>query len=165
MNPTKNKIAGLSVLLVALSLFAVGCGTTKPGRAVAWNVSITKTTPASIEVDLIGVTENEKQFYAGLAMEDYWKSGGQVRKDADKLTKILQKDQAWIVDRTDPKWDEWLKRRGKTELLIIANLPVKSGLWKLALPLDKKSWLAKNTLEIEVLDTRIVVVTPQKPRK
>jgi hypothetical protein len=115
------------------------------------------------------VTEDEKRFYEGLAMDDYWKSGGQVRRDADKVSQILQKDQPWVLTSTDAKWRQWMNR-GVKDLLVIANLPVKNGLWKVALPLDEGSWDPKNedvkkkTLRIDVLETRMVVQTPQKAR-
>jgi hypothetical protein len=168
MNPSARTIASGLALLSTLALLAVGCGT--PARKpAAWNLSLTKKTPASIEVDVVGVTEDEKRFYEGLAMDDYWKSGSQVRRDADKLSQILQKDQPWVVANTDAKWRQWMNR-GVKDLVVIANLPVKNGLWKITLPLDEKSWdsksedVKKDTLKIDVLETRIVIQTPQKAR-
>jgi hypothetical protein len=161
MNLSTKQIIGISTLVLSLVFVSTGCKSTPKPKPVAWNLSITKKTPASIEVDLIGVTENEKQFYQGLTMENYWPNSA-VRRDADKLTQILRTNEPWLVGRIDPIWAEW-KKRGVTTLIVVANLPVPNGLWKVALPLDKKMWDAKNyTLEIEIQNTLIRVETPEK---
>jgi hypothetical protein len=165
MNPITARIISLPALLVALALVAVGCGTSKP-KPVAWQISITKRTAASIRVDLVGVKPgDEKRYYEGLTKAQYWGTDGQetqARKDTDKISHDLEKDQPWIVNRDDSQWTKWINR-GVTELLVMADLPGNSGLWRVALPLDKKVWDAKDkTLEIEVQDTRVSVLTPQK---
>jgi hypothetical protein len=162
MSMITKQIIGISALVLSLAFVSTGCKSTPKPKPVAWNLSITKKTPASIEVDLIGVTENEKQFYQSLTMENYWPNSA-VRRDADKLTQILTND-PWVVSRNDPIWAEW-KKRGVTTLFVVANLPVPNGLWKVALPLDKKMWDAKNyTLDIEIQNTLIRVQTPEKSR-
>jgi len=152
---------GLCALVLSLALATTGCKSTP--KPVPWRISITKTTPASIEVDLIGVTEKEKSFYEGLSMDNYWPNSP-VRRDADKESQILKTKETWIIKRDDPHWAEW-KKRGVTTLVVVANLPVPNGLWKVALPLDKKSWDASNhTLEIEIQNTLIRVNTPENAR-
>jgi hypothetical protein len=152
------------VLCVAVVGSLAGCASSPNGRPVAWNISITKKTTASIEVDLVGVAnKNEESFLNGLSSEDYWKPDSQIRKDAEKLgnklTKFLQVDQPWIVPRTDPQWHAWLNR-GVFELFIIARLPEASGDWKVVLPVGKKAWDAKHhTLEIVVVDSGVSVQT------
>jgi hypothetical protein len=155
------------VLCVAVVASMAGCASSPGGRPVAWNISITKKTTASIEVDLVGVAnKNEENFLNGLSSEDYWKPDSQIRKDAEKLgnklTKFLQVDQPWIVQRTDPQWQAWLNR-GVFELYIIARLPEASGDWKVVLPVGKKAWDAKHhTLEIVVVDSGVSVQTKAK---
>ncbi|HEX4263451.1 MAG TPA: hypothetical protein VH597_03855 [Verrucomicrobiae bacterium] len=154
---------GLCALVLAVALATGGCKSAP--KPVPWNVSITKTTPASIEVDLVGVTESEKHFIDGLSMDSYWPNSP-VRRDAEKnmMTKILKTNEPWLITRDDPHWEKWTKR-GVTTLYVVANLPVPNGLWKVALPLDKKSWDAKNhTLEIEIQNTLIRVNTPENAR-
>jgi hypothetical protein len=62
-------------------------------------------------------------------------------------------------------------QRGATELLLIANLPghFNSGPAdprRVFIPLDKNAWKAdRGTLQIEVQDDLIRVMTPQRPRK
>lgn len=162
MNLFKKRNVLLLSVAVASGLLTGGCRSTPKIKPARWNVSITKTTPASIEADLIGVTQNEKRFYEGLAMKDYWKPNSQVRRDADKLSQILQMGQPWVISRDDPKWNAWLNR-GVTELLLVANLPEPNGLWRIPLCLDKDCWKAKDkTLNIEVQDSRIAVLTVEK---
>jgi len=163
------KSRGRLALFLATMLAAGGCAGSK-GPPVAWKVSITKATPASIEVDLIGVTEADKPFWAGYDLDKYWTPGDLRRRQADKLSKTLPLNQPWSVERNDPKWNDWLNR-GATDLLIIANLPGRfdpgpADPRRIFVPLDKKSWEAKDqALEIQVQDTLIRVLTRQKLRK
>lgn len=158
---------GLLVLCAATVLPMAGCSSTPKGKPTAWNISITKKTTASIEVDLIGVaSQNEETFLNGLSREQYWTPDSQIRKDADKLgnklTKFLQEDKPWVISRDDPQWSKWLDR-GVYELFVVARLPEASGDWKVPLPLDKKAWVAKDkTLEIVVVDSGISVQTKSR---
>jgi hypothetical protein len=160
----KNNIC-LLALCASVAIAAVGCKSSPTGKPVAWNVSITKKTTASIEVDLIGVaTKDEESFLSGLSREDYWKPDSQIRKDTDKLgnklTKFLQEGQPWIIDRKDPQWKAWLNR-GVFELFVVARLPEATGDWRIRLPLGKKIWGAK-IIEIVVVDSGISVRTKTK---
>jgi len=156
----------IAVVLVLAALFLVGCGTTQP---TPWNVSITKTTPASIEVDLIGVTESEKPYWEGYNIDKYWTDGDLRRKNAKPLSQDFQSGKRWVVSVDDTKWQEWINR-GATSLLVIANLPGHFDAGpadprRIFLPLEKAAWKAKNlTLEIEIQDTMILVLTAQKPK-
>jgi hypothetical protein len=168
MMQTFCKINRLSVLLVTAVLVCVGCGTPKP-KNQPWSLNLTKVTPASIEVDLIGVSQLEKAAWEGYPLDNYWAPGDLRRRNADKLTSNFQSGNTWSVPQTDPKWKGWLGR-GASELLIIANLPgsFPSGPAdprRIFLPLDKKAWEAKGqTLEIQIQDTLINVMTPPKVR-
>ena len=169
MNPTQRKwTSELSVLLIALAAVSSGCGTPKP-KPVAWNLSITKTTYSTIEVDLIGVPKGGKPLWEGYDMDQYWKPGDQRRQDAKKLSMDLVYKEPWIVARTNLQWHEWLDRQKVTDLLIIANLPgtnFPSGAAdprRRFVPLDKRAWEAKKrTLEFEVQDTLINPLTKQR---
>ena len=159
----KNRNAGVVLVLGVLGLLCAlspGCRSTPRVKPVAWNLIITNTTAASVEVDVVGVTENEKGFYEGLSMEDYWKPGGGLRRDADKLSNLLERD-SWTISRKNPKWREWLDR-GVKQVLVVADLPEKNALWKVPLSLDKNAWDARHrTLEIEIQNT-LVRITPMR---
>lgn len=159
----KRNIISLLILCIAI-VFAAGCGSTRPR---AWNVSITKKTTASIQVDLIGVaSQNEENFLAGVSADDYWKPDSRIRKDQTQLGNLVSKslllNQPWVVDRDDPQWQKWLDR-GVTKLYVVARLPEAVGDWKVPLPLAKAAWSAKNhTLEIVVVDSGISIQTKSK---
>lgn len=154
------RLAGWLPLLVVVVL-AAGCSSTPR----AWTVKIKK--PVTIEVDLVGVKDREKPQLESYAIDKYWSPDDPVRKDADKLASDVTTNEVWTVTRKDPKWDLWLNR-GVTGLFIIANLP---GSFEGSpdprreyLPLAKKHWDAKKrTLEIEVQNSRILILTPEKP--
>jgi hypothetical protein len=165
MSTTKfGRVSGLIAGVLAAVLLA-GCASTSPKP---WNLSINKTTSASIQVDLIGIAKADEPYWQGYNLDKYWSDGDLRRKNAQPLTQILKMGQPWVIPMTDPKWNEWFAH-GATELLIIGNLPGHFDAGpadprRRFLPLDKKSWDAKNnTLEIEVQDTQILVNTPQKP--
>ena len=170
MNRIKGKtIANSAILLVALSLVTAGCGAAKP-KPIAWNVSVTKATPASIEADVVGVSPSDKPYWMNsVKPDDYWKANNSVRKGAKKTSKILETGTPWVLDRTDPIWQEWFSY-GATELMIMANLPGGGDnspfdRRRVFVTLDKNAWVAKDqTLQIEVQDQFIRVLTPQKPR-
>lgn len=168
MNYTKKTARFALVVSLLAAVFAVGCASTHL-HPKAWNISINKTTYASIQVDLIGVTEAEKPYWEGYNIDKYWSDGDLRRKNAQPLTQVLKMGQPWVVSMNNPKWQEWLNR-GATELLVIANLPGHFDAGpadprRIFLPLDKHAWNAKNnTLEIEIQDTMILVLTPPKPK-
>ena len=154
----------LALLVGLVGLLTAGCASKKPQP---WNVSLTKTTPATIQVDLIGVRMGDKAEWAGRSINEYWSPGSKVREEADKLTYSLKMGEPVVVKSTDTKWKEWFAH-GANELLIIANLPGEfppggEDPRRKFLPLRSKDWSPekKNTIEIEVKQTGIRVLTPQ----
>jgi hypothetical protein len=151
-------------LLLGL-VFIAGCSS----GPMPWNVSITKTTPASIQVDLVGISAGEKNKWEGYSMDQYWTEGDPRRAGAKKISMTLKMNEPWVIDETNPIWNDWFSR-GATELAVIANLPGKfppgSADPRLNFfPLDRKAWKAKNDkLEFEVQDTIVNPLTPQKIR-
>jgi len=142
-----------------------GCGTPGPR---SWNLSITKNTTASIQVDLIGITESEKPYWEGYNLDKYWSDGDLRRKEAQPLTEFLVKGKAWEIPKTDPKWKEWFDR-GDTQLLIIAQLPGNFDAGpadprRIFVPLQPVYNAKDDTLEIEVLSSMVHVITPLKAK-
>lgn len=144
------------------ALLLAGCGTSQP-KPVAWNITLTK--PAPIEVDLVAVTAREKPRFAEYALDKYWSPNDDERKSADKLTS--EPTEKWVINKKDPKWKAWLGRR-VVGLFVIANLPgnFEGGTdpRREYLPLDKHHWdpITKQTLEIEVKENRILILTPEQ---
>lgn len=168
MKPTKTNAVSLLFALVAVALLATGCGTTKP-KPVAWSLVINKTTPASIEVDLIGVTPLDKSYWLNTVKpNDYWKPGNPTRKNAKKLSSKFESGPKWTVSPDDPGWQSWLAY-GATELLVIADLHVRDASndptdpRRFFLPLDKNAWDTKDkVLNIVIEDERIYTTTAPK---
>lgn len=161
MNLPLAKHCCLLLQTLALCLVAIGCGTPR-AKPAAWNITITK--PPAVEVDLIGVTQREKERLAGVMVDKYWSPGDPVRKNADKLTSPPGQA-TWTITRQDPKWNQLLKRNA-IGFYLIANLPGKfEGAADPRLefiPFDKHHWNArKSTLEIKVQDNGIVFITPE----
>lgn len=155
----------LPTLLITLLVGAVGCGTPQP-KPVAWTLKITK--PESVEVDVVAVTTREKPRLESYSMDKYWSPDDSARKDySDKLTSPQGKT-TWVIDRKDKNspWKKWMGR-SVTGVYVIANLPGNFDVEarREFLTLDKNRWepLTKYTLEVEVKENRIVVITPEKP--
>lgn len=166
MKPTILRTVLLPTLLITLLIGAGGCGTPKQ-KPVAWTIKITK--PETVEVDVVAVTTREKPRLENYSMDKYWSPEDSERKNSDKLTSPPQ-SATWVIGRKDKDkdspWKKWLGR-SVTGVYVIANLP---GSFEVEarrefLTLDKNHWepLVKNTLEIEVKENRIVVITPEKP--
>lgn len=164
------------IFAAALAVAAAGCASTPRIKPAPWTVSITKQTPASIEMDIIGVPVTDQKYYeddSRVSYDEYWKPESNIRKDALKISKFLPTDKPWIVtfkkDSKHPEyedqsstWSDW-HSRGVVELLLVARLPGEGGLWKKPISLDKNAWKAKNrTIEVEVKDSKIEVITPPK---
>lgn len=165
MNRIPAQLLSCSLLLFGLLVSGCGGGGKATIKPRPWAVSIVKNTPASIEVDLVGVTELEKQAWEGYSITRYWTPGDQRRANADKLSMDLVTGKPWIIEATDPKWNQWLGR-GVTSLLLIARLPGRfeagsADPRRLFISLDKNKWKEK-TIKFEIFDTEIRQLTPSK---
>lgn len=160
-------------MCLAVGVLASGCGSAghKSGKPVAWNLKIKKTTAASVEVDLIGVSPSEDAYWRrSVKPDDYWNSSKPIRKQAQSRMKSTRFESGDVFElkAEDPIWKQW-KGYGTSELLVMANLPGKysndeSDPRRLIVPIGKNEWLAKEkTLELEVLDGQIRVLTPPRP--
>src|SRR5947199_5063998 len=105
MKQTSGMFVVVALLLNAFVVAGCGGGGKATVKPRPWNISITKKTPATIEVDLIGVTELEKAAWEGYSIDDYWKPGDLRRAEADKITAPnLTVNTPWIVTEDDPQW-------------------------------------------------------------
>ncbi len=156
--------SNIAVLLLIALAAGPGC------RAPRWNVSTAKVTPASVEVDLVGVTPSDEPYWKNMKPDDYWKPDSQIRAGATKVSTRFQNGQTWVLRKDDPIWQAW-SSHGVTEIMVIANLPgtYDNSMFdrrRLFLPLKAKAWRAKDqTLEIEVQDEFVKALTPSKARR
>lgn len=164
MNSKITKAVIVPALFAALLLVTAGCGTPKQ-KPVAWTIKVTK--PASIEVDVVLVTTREKPRLENYSMDKYWSPGDLERKNAVKTNSPPQ-SATWVIGRKDTIWKKWLGRNS-TGFYVIANLP---GNFEAGpegrreyLTLDKNHWdtKVKGTLEIEVQENKVLVLTPEVP--
>lgn len=158
-------------LLAALGLIAVGCASgPKTGKPVPWTVKIKKSTPASIAVDLVGISPSEDSHWRrAVKPSDYWSPNSLIREQVKSRarTTTFETEQEFVLKRDDPIWKEWTSY-GSSELLIMASLPGKFSNDEFdprrqIVSLGKNAWQTKNqTLEIEISDTQVRVVTPPR---
>jgi len=170
-----NRLRALSwslSLLLFVSFCGAGCHSVPKARA--WNVSVVKETAATIDVDLIGVSSLEKPDWGNYNLNEYWNNPNDPRRkealqSGDLVTFALKKGEPSVLKIDDPHWKKWFGH-GASELLILARLPGSfSGgsddARRKFLYLGKSDWDAhKKTIEVEIQNTRIRVLTPQVPR-
>jgi hypothetical protein len=159
------------VLLAALSLIASGC----VSPPVPWNLRVTKATPASVDVDIVGVQPDDKAQLMSMKVDDWWASppNDVTRKGYREimLTTNFQGGTNWIVSKDDPIWSKWLGPGGLgvKEIMVIANLPRvrEDPPRRKFLPLTVNDWInpVNQSIEIRVQDDRIWVVTGQQVKK
>jgi hypothetical protein len=159
-------------LFAALALISAGCGTPSPA---AWNLNVTKLTPASIDVDIVGVQPSDESQLMNMKPDDWWAAppNDLVRrgyKDMTLTTNFASGDK-WLVAKDDPIWKKWFGA-GVDEIMVIANLPrvhdnTPNDPRRKFLKLTKGTWkdAVKQTLEIHVQDDRVRVVTAMQAGK
>jgi hypothetical protein len=166
-------IARAAALAAVVALLTAGCASSghKSGKPVAWNVKVTKSTAASVEVDLLGISPSEDSYWRrSVKPDDYWNPNKPIRKQAQNRSRTtrFESGPVFVLKMDDPIWKQW-RSYGTTELLVMANLPGKysndeADPRRLIVPIGKNDWQAKdNTLELEILDGQIRVLTPAKP--
>ena len=166
MKSTGRKTAIVFACFVAIALVAVACGGGSKIKPKAWTVSLVKTnTPASIEVDLIGITELEIPAWEAYSIDKYWTKDDPRRRDADKVTRRLGVGESETLDANEAVWERWLSR-GANHMVVIARLPGRSEPGpgdprRLVISLDRRKWKGR-TLELEVRESQIRLLTPPK---
>jgi hypothetical protein len=168
-------MVSLTIFVVAVCLFAGGCASGPPpvtrGAVVPWTIKLAKVTPASVEVDLIGVSKSENDYWKSINLDEYWKPNSPIRQQAAGRAKTtrFETSNAFALDAKDPIWKTWFGY-GSYEVVVLANLPGKfaggaNDPRRLFLLLGKKEWnpQTKRTLDLEVLESQVRVLTPQEP--
>ena len=170
MKATTHSSYGFFLSVLASILLGTGCHWgTKP---VAWRIQVTKTTPASIAVDLVCVSPANTDDLMKVKPDDYWKPNNPFRQGlmTNLVTTSFETETTFVLQRTNAIWNAWLQS-GATELVIMADLTGKydntSGDFRRkAIPLNTKAWKSSHrTLDIEIQDQMIKVLTPQPLQK
>ncbi len=167
----KRSLAPMTPVLLVIALVAVGCGSTPKPKVRTWTIKITKVTPASIEVDLLGVNKSEDSYWRSVSVSKYWQPNSPLRREAESRAKStrFEGSREYVLSKDDPIWAKWFGY-GAYELMVIANLPGSfsdgaADPRRLFVPLDKAQWpQAKDqTLELEISENQVRVLTPQRP--
>lgn len=118
---TTRSIAGIKLGLLALgTAFLAGCaGLT--GVKIAADSAVHG---ASIQVDVVGVTQANSGMIEGAPISKYFQSGSVVRQGAMAKSFRFGGSQPTIqlVDKTDPIWARW-KAEHVTSLVVLADVP------------------------------------------
>ncbi len=163
---------------LALALFVTGCGSCKPGQSpgkpLAYNLKISlgdSLKDSSLSVDVVGINPSDLQRWQTYSLKKYLKAGDPLRQDALKTTaNFVPGQQApFVLKKTDPMWDKWLKSGvGVQDLIIIADLPGVYEEGKIGsqdprrqrIPLCECYWPSKTeNLEIKVQAGGVTILT------
>lgn len=159
-------------LFALLSLLGAGCGSPSP---TAWNLDVTKLTPASIDVDIVGVQPSDEAQLMNMKPDDWWAAppNDLTRRGYQdmSLTTNFESGDKWVINQTNPIWKKWFAA-GVDEIMVIANLPrvhdnTPTDPRRKFLKLTKGTWkdAVNQTLVINVQDDRVRVVTPMQAEK
>src|SRR5688572_1429338 len=107
-------------LLPLVMFVAAGCGTTKPGKPRAHNITVVMDSSLQgqrVLVDLVGVNPSQKRQWEEKSMTEYWGSNDALRSSTRKITfEFSAPDKPQGVGEKDAIWKEWLGA-GATEVL------------------------------------------------
>ena len=166
--------------VMLLLLMVMGCDPS----AVDWNLQLTANTAAAVRFDIVGINLVDKQDWAAVSVDDYWKPNNTMRANANRLTfeivdrkiTLVEANEAGAekglqglgtatatVPRDHIKWKEW-RERNAVGLVVIGDFPGQArspDQRKRLVPLFKQYWnTTDRLLKIEIQDDRIQVLTP-----
>jgi hypothetical protein len=104
--------------------------------------------PASVEVNLVGVSDSDLTQWRGYSVNQYWSPHDPLRKSAGAyvMTFSTSDPHSQTLDRTNAIWEQW-RQHNAMNLFIIAFLPsipapadAATDPRKLELPLDRRRW-------------------------
>ena len=163
-------------LLGLVCVACVGCGGTRMSRhdvVVSMDPALTTAsgTP-TVKVDIVGISETEKEQWASKNISDYWRAGDGLRKDAVARKEMIfaaGKTAPQTLKGTDPEWNDWAGRKAMY-LAIIADLPGASRDGadgrRIILPLDASRWDPEDKpIKIVVQSSRLRCDTDPLPPK
>ena len=173
-NSTWKRILGLGLVAFLLA----GCGgAPKMGRydyRITLDDALRDTNTGmmpSIEVDLVGVNESEKDRWDEQNIDQYFTPRDVVRANADRHSMAFTNSNSApkLLKADAPDWGAWIAN-GATHMFIFASIPLEttaSGIdrRRLVLPLDRARWQSGVTIEILVKPSGVECKTAQKPAK
>lgn len=126
-----------------------------------------------VEVDLYAANNTDKESWANVPIEDYFKDGNEMRSGNPNRAVLSFEPGATeatkVFPASDKLWETW-KRRGGWNLVILAEIPGSMGSWKgdpkadprrQVIPLSSCYWDDPNsTIQIQVHNGSISVESP-----
>lgn len=140
----------VSVIFSLVGLLFTGCETTQYPDPYDFNVILgSQLKGASVQVDIIGISEDQLSTYVNKSVTEYFKPDDPLRQNALKTSLNFRRDtaEAQAFPVTDPVWRAWIEENNAKYVVFLADLP---GLNKdqpgnqdprrLILPLEKSKW-------------------------
>lgn len=191
---SRRQQGALMLGLFAVTLTFVGCSTSSRGPEHSWEIhvkAVGEITRKSVEVHLVGVTEQEKTaFWDTALMTEYWQAGNNLQGNklrnsamSEHRVKVMRfgpgKDpnQVYTDASTDPNdpWNLWTAGADmeRLYLMVLADLPGQledlpgdKDRRRLSLPLNPKRWKGHpKIIRIEVHGVGLLAVTEPGPEK
>jgi hypothetical protein len=162
-------VMGVLGLVAAMGLGCSGPHMSRHDVVVSMDESlkVAGTTP-TVRVDIVGIPDTEREQWAGKTINDYWRAGDGLRKDAvarKEMSFAAGRTESQTLKKTDSQWDEWAKRKAM-HLVIIADLSGGTDGRRLILPLDSTRWKPEDkTIKIVVQSSRLRCDTDPEPEE
>ena len=125
----------------------------------------------SIEVDLVGVNDAEKDRWDAQNLDEYFTPRNVIRANANRHTMAYTNSNpgAKTLAADASVWNIWTAS-GATNMFIFASIPMDSDASgvdhrRLVLPLDRNRWPRGVTIEILIRPSGVECRTAQKPLK
>lgn len=123
----------VALLLAGFGPFLGGCSCKE---VIARDITVTldnNLVGKPVEVDLYGANGTDLASWSDVPIEDYWKDGNVMRSDNPNKGVLIfdpgGTETTKVFPATDKLWDVW-KRRGGSDLVILAEIPGSAGTWK-----------------------------------
>jgi len=140
----------LPAVFLFLGLFFQACETTRLPDPYYFNVVLDESLEgASVQVDVIGVSRDERDLYANKSVTEYFEPGDSLRQSAVKESLIFGRHTSSLqsISASDPIWSRWIEERGAEYVVFLADVPGlkedkpgNADSRRLILPLDKAKW-------------------------
>lgn len=124
----------------------------------------------SLEVDVVEVNETILRQLEQTEIDDYFDPGNMIRDSLRKKTYYFSEENndAKTLEKNDPVWDSWLKKRGASHLVLFINTPRDGAkgpdMRRLTLPLAADRWNDRD-IEISIIPAGLLLQTPLNPEE
>ncbi|MEO0482013.1 MAG: hypothetical protein AAF138_00115 [Planctomycetota bacterium] len=170
------------VTLIAVPMLSglIGCGAS-PERMGRYDIVVTPAVAGAtpIEVDLVGVSNDQKAVWDSLNVDQYFLPSSQRRQGEIKNTMVFTPGSGpQTLSKTDPIWTQWLgenarKNDGGTGARFVyliaamgrGDTTTALDTRKVAIPLSNKFWNNGQQIEVALTDAGLRVMSAQKPQK